>query len=352
MKLLIIHQRTELYEKMKAFCEASDKEYFRNLEIDYFQDNNAAMAENYEAYVQRTEHNGPAWIEPDQVFLEKVADADILMVEWGGVSKKVIDAAKKLKLVATIRSAPENIEVEYANSKGISVSISPSRLANAVADMTVGMMISECRGLLRRNLVYTKGEWVPEKYNDECHSTLSNLKIGLVGYGGIARVVSKRLVQGFGCEVVAYETITPEEIIRSDGVTPVDLETLCRTCDIISLHARHVEGQNDKMFGREQFKMMKPSAIFINTARAGLMDEDALIEALQKGWIRGAGLDVYSVEPLPKDSPLLQMDNVTLTPHSAGATGDIIKNSLKIINAELERFMLGQELQFTVSKRK
>lgn len=352
MKLLIIHQRTELYEQMKAFCASSDKECFRDLQIDYFQDTNSAMAENYEAYVQRTERNGPSWIEPDPVFLEKVADADILMVEWGGVSKRVIDAARKLKMIATIRSASENIEVEYANARGISVSISPSRLANAVADMTVGMMISESRGLLRRNLVYTKGEWVPEKYNDACYSTLSNLKIGLVGYGGIARVVSKRLVHGFGCEVFAYETITPEEIIRGDGVTPVDLETLCRTCDIISLHARHVAGQNDKMFGREQFRMMKPSAIFINTARAGLMDEEALIEALQKGWIRGAGLDVYSVEPLPKDSPLLQMDNVTLMPHSAGATGDIIKNSLKIINTELERFMLGQELRFTVSKRK
>lgn len=352
MKLLIIHQRSELYEKMSAFCRASDKPWFRDLEIDYYRDTNAAMAENYEAYVQRTEQNGPEWIEPDPIFLEKIADADIVMTEWGGISKRVIDAAKQLKLIVTIRSAPENIEVEYANARGIQVSISPSRLANAVADMTVGMMISETRGLLRRNLVYNKGEWVREKYDDASHSTLSNLKIGLVGYGGIARVVSRRLVQGFGCEVAAYETITPEAILREDGVTPVDLETLCRTCDIISMHARHVEGQNDNMITREHFRMMKPNAIFINTARAGLVDEEALIEALQKGWIRGAGLDVYSVEPISKDSPLLKMDNVTLMPHSAGATGDIIQNSLKIINTELERFMLGQELKFSVSRRK
>ena len=138
VKLLIIHQRTELYEKMKEFCAQSEKDCFRNLEIDYYRDTNAAMAENYEAYVQRTERSGPEWIEPDPLFLEKIADADIVMTEWGGISKRVIDAAKQLKMIATIRSAPENIEVEYANARGISVSISPSRLANAVADMTRG----------------------------------------------------------------------------------------------------------------------------------------------------------------------------------------------------------------------
>lgn len=102
------------------------------------------------------------------------------------------------------------------------------------------------------------------------------------------------------------------------------------------------------MFGKAQFDLMKPNAIFINTARAGLVDEEALIDALQSGKIRGAGLDVYSVEPLPLDSPLLQMDNVTLMPHSAGITNDIIQNSLKIITVEIERFLTGEKLAFLV----
>jgi len=130
-------------------------------------------------------------------------------------------------------------------------------------------------------------------------------------------------------------------------VTPVDYDELCRNCDIISLHARLVP-ETEKMFGKHQFDLMKPNAIFINTARAGLMDEEALVEALQSGHIRGAGLDVYTVEPLPLDSPLLKMDNVTLMPHSAGITNDIIKNSLKIINTEIERFLNGEKLKFTV----
>ncbi len=347
MKLLVVHPERELYEQMKEFCEKSHKAYFRELVVEYVKDTNMERTGTHEFYVQKMEHEGPEWIEPDQEVLDKITDADMVLTEWGGFSSKVIGAGKKLKMIATIRSGAENINVEYAKEHGISVSISPSRLANAVADMTIALMLSECRGLLRRNLRYTKGIWVDEKYDDESHSTLSNLKIGLVGYGGIARVVAKRLIQGFGCRVAAYEKITPPEVIKNDGVEPVDLETLCRSCDIISLHARLVP-ETEKMFGQEQFKMMKPNGIFINTARAGLMDEEALIEALETGRIRGAGLDVYTIEPLPLDSPLLGMDNVTLMPHSAGVTRDIIKNSLKIITTELERFLVGEELKFTL----
>ena len=349
MKILVVHRETELYERLKQLCENSEKKYFRDLKIVYARDTNAKRYGNFESYVQKMEKEGPEWIEPDQEVLDKIADADILLTEWGGISSRVIQAGKKLKLIATIRSGCENINTEYAKERGIPVSISPSRLANAVADMTIALMLSECRGILRRNLRSNHGEWVEEKYNDESHSALCNLRIGLVGYGGIAREVAKRLVKGFGSEVVAYETITPYEVLREDGVAPVSLEELCKTCDIVSLHARLVP-ETEKMFGKDQFALMKSNAIFINTARAGLMDEEALIEALQSGRIRGAGLDVYAQEPLPPDSPLLQMDNVTLMPHSAGITRDIIKNSLKIISTELERFLRGEELKFTVNR--
>ncbi len=348
MKVLVIHRRAELYERFRTFCEESEKTYFSNLEIDYAKDTNIIrLCDNFESYVQRMEHEGPEWTVPDQEVLEKIVDADIVLTEWGAISSKVIERGKKLKLIATIRSGCENINVKFAHSRNIAVSISPSRLANVVADMTVALMLSECRGILRRNLRYNHGVWVEEKYNDVSHAALSSLKIGLVGYGGIARTVAKRLVQGFGCDVMAYEKITPEAIIRGDGVKPVDYDTLCRTADIISIHARLVP-ETEKMFGKHQFDLMKPNAIFINTARAGLVDEEALIEALESKKIRGAGLDVYSVEPLPLESPLLRMDNVTLMPHSAGITNDIIINSLKIITQEVERFLTGEALQFIV----
>lgn len=348
MKLLVIHRKRELYERFCEFCNESEQQCFRDLIVDYAQDTNIKrLCDNFESYVQRMEHEGPEWTTPDDEVLEKIKDADILLTEWGAIGSKVIGVAQRLKMIATIRSGCENINVDYARSKGISVSISPSRLANSVADMTVALMLSECRGLLRRNLRYNAGKWVEEKYNDCCHAAMCNLKIGLVGYGGIARTVARRLVNGFGCEVFAYETITPREKLLSDGVIPLEYDELCRRCDIISIHARLVP-ETERMFGEKQFALMKPNAIFINTARAGLVDEEALIDALQSGKIRGAGLDVYSVEPLPLDSPLLQMDNVTLMPHSAGITNDIIQNSLKIITAEIERFLKGEKLEFVV----
>lgn len=329
MKVLVVHRADKLYQEFSGYCEKSTDHVFRNLIVEYAKDTNAARYGNFEKYVQRMEKDGPEWAQPDEEVLEKAADADIILTEWGAINSKVIDAGKKLKLIITIRSSVENISADYASEKGIKVVYCPSRLAEVVSDMTIAMMLSECRGIVRRNLIATGGQWIEEKYNDESHGALCNLKIGLLGYGGIAKAVARRLIHGFGCEQVsAFDSFVSEEDMKADGVKKSSLEEICRTCDIISLHLRYVP-ETENIIGVQQFDMMKPNAILINTARAGLVDENALIDALQKGKIRGAGLDVYKVEPLPLDSPLLKMDNVTLMPHSAGITNDLIKNSVK-----------------------
>ncbi|HIY18795.1 MAG TPA: 2-hydroxyacid dehydrogenase [Candidatus Blautia avistercoris] len=344
MKVLVVDRSPELEKEFRGFCKSSPIKEIRDLEIVYAKDTNVSRMPTFEEYVQRMEKEGPQWIVPDEEVLDKIQDADILLVQWGAVSKEIIEAGKHLKLIVTIRSGYENINTAYAKEKGIPVSFAPSRLADVVADMTVALALSECRGIVRRNLIATHGQWTEEKYNDASHGALGNLVVGIVGYGGIARTVTRRFRNGFGSRVLAYEKITPREILEKDGVEPVDLETLLKTADIITLHARLCE-ETKHMIGEEEFRQMKPNAVFINTARAGLVDEQALIKALQEGWIRGAGLDVYEKEPLPCDSPLLQMDNVTLMPHSAGITNDILKNSLKIIGSDLERFLTGKALE-------
>lgn len=330
MKVLIIHREKELFHQFVDYCNASKEPLFHELDVEYAKDTNAARFGNFEGYVQKMEKEGPEWTEPDIEVLEKVQSADAIFTEWGAISSKVIDAGKKLKFIATIRSACENINVSYAKSKGIEVLFCPSRLAEVVADMTIALMLSECRGIVRRNLVSTHGRWTEtDKYNDESHAALCNLKIGLVGYGGVARALAKRLIGGFGCEeVLAYDVYTPELIMRADGVIPSSLDRICKESDIISMHLRQ-NTETMSIMNAERFSMMKKNAIFINTARPGIVDEEALIDALRTGKIRGAGLDVYHQEPLPSDSPLLKMDNVTLMPHSAGITSDIIKNSIK-----------------------
>lgn len=342
MKVLVVDRFRDMADEFEKICQASELEMLKNLQIEYAKDTNIFRMNTFEEYVQKMEQEGPEWIMPDEEVLEKIRDADILLIQWGAVSTKIIDAAGQLKLILTIRSGCENINTQYAKSKGIAVSFAPSRLAEVVADMTVALALSECRGIVRRNLTATKGEWVEEKYNDASHAAISNLVVGIIGYGGIARTVAKRFVNGFGSRVIAYEKITPPEILKEDGVEAMELSDLLRTADIITIHARLCP-ETRHMIGAGEFAMMKPNAIFINTARAGLVDEQALIQALETKQIRGAGLDVYEKEPLPLDSPLLKMDNVTLMPHSAGITNDILKNSLKIIVAELERFLKGEE---------
>ncbi|WP_346906987.1 2-hydroxyacid dehydrogenase [Faecalicatena orotica] len=347
MKVLVVDRFSELADEFQAFCKKSDLKIFRDLEIDYAKDTNIFRMQTFEEYVQKMEDEGPEWTTPDEEVLNKIKDADVLLIQWGAISSKVIDAAENLKVIVTIRSGYENINIEYAKNRGIKVSFAPSRLAEVVADMTVALALSECRGIVRRNLIATKGEWVEEKYNDASHAAISNLVVGIVGYGGIARTVAKRFTKGFGSRVIAYEKITSPSILKEDSVEQVELPELLKTADIITMHARLCP-ETKHMIGADEFAMMKKNAIFINTARAGLVDERALIRALDSGQIRGAGLDVYEKEPLPYDSPLLKMDNVTLMPHSAGITNDILKNSLKIIVTEIERFLNGEPLKFQV----
>lgn len=347
MKVLVVDRFPDIAEEFKDFCQNSPQELFQNLKIEYAKDSNIFRMQSFEQYVQKMEKEGPEWTTPDEEVLEKIKDADILLIQWGAISTKVIDAAPRLKFIVTIRSGCENINTGYAKSKGIHVSFAPSRLAEVVADMTVALALSECRGIVRRNLIATKGEWVEEKYDDASHGALSNLVVGIVGYGGIARTVAKRFTKGFGSRVVAYEELTPPEVLKEDGVEQMPLSKLLQTADIITIHARLCP-ETKHMIAEKEFAMMKANAIFINTARAGLVDEKALIRALLTKQIRGAGLDVYEKEPLPLDSPLLALDNVTLMPHSAGITNDILTNSLKIIVTEMERFLKGEPLEFEI----
>ena len=155
MKMLVIDTNPALQNE---FLLPKNLSRLGNMEIDFALDTNVLRFENFQNYVEKMEKEGPEWITPDGEVMKKIVDADIVLVHWSGVSSKMIETANKLKLIATIRSGAEHINVKAAIQKGISVSISPSRLAEPVADMTFALMLSECRGLLRYNLRYNRGE--------------------------------------------------------------------------------------------------------------------------------------------------------------------------------------------------
>lgn len=301
-------------------------------------------------FVGKLERQGPeGWITIDPETARHLPGTDILLVHTSGVTAEMMDLAGTLKLILCFRSGADGINLQAAKERGIPVCNCPSRLGDPVADMTLALMLSECRGLTRCELQHLHGRWKPDDIRDASNAALCNLTVGLVGYGGIARKVAKRLIHGFGSRVLAYDPFTPADSIQADGAEAVSLQELLKSSDIVSLHVCLTE-ETRGMFGREQFEQMKQTAIFINTARGALVDEPALIDALKNGTIRSAGLDVFAREPLPQDSELLTLPNVTLTPHMSGVTTDIVPNTLEIARQELERFVQGKPLRFQVNR--
>ena len=308
-----------------------------DVEIRITDDKTLQQLPNPMEYIGKAEKVGVDWVEPAPEMLEQFADVDCVIVHWSPFNRKMIDAAPNLKFLGSMRSGFENLEKDYAESKGIVVKNCPGRLSDSVADLTVAMMLSQNKRLLRRNLLATGGEWTRDNAQEKSYRPLCMLTIGLVGFGIIGQAVARRLA-GFGATIQAFDPYVPAEVFAQCGVQNVDLDTLITTSDIISMHVRMTD-ENRGMIGKAEFAKMQPHTIFINTARAGLVDEEAMIEALQNKQILGAGLDVFSEEPLSKESPLLQMNNVTLTPHMGGDFPGMIQLSLGMIVSSLREYL-------------
>ena len=181
------------------------------------------------------------------------------------------------------------------------------------------------------------GRWTRDCPNREVIPELYDKTVGLVGYGAVARLLAGYL-QALGSQVIAYDPFVTGD---SAPAQMVDLDTLMRDSDVISLHAR-LSKETQHLLDERRLRLMKPTAVLVNTARSGLVDEQALVKVLQERAIMGAALDVFDVEPLPTDHPLLKLDNVTLVPHIAGSTIDAFRNSPKLLAGHLRRMLLGQ----------
>jgi D-3-phosphoglycerate dehydrogenase len=293
-------------------------------------------------FVLRIETEGAEWVEPDEEIMEKIKDAEVVVTHFSGVNSKMINAAEKLKLIGVMRSGVENVTIPAATARGIKVINCPGRVAEPVADFTVALLLAEVRNIVRINSALMKGDWGTFDNHDKANSALRNHTAGLIGFGIIGRKVATRLA-AFGAKVIAYDPYCSKEDAEKLNVELVEFEDLLKRSDYVLMHARLSEDTKNLM-GEKEFNLMKPSAIFVNTARAGLVDEKALIKALQEKKIRSAALDVFSQEPLPADHPLLSLNNVTLTPHRAGGTVDIKLNTVDIIIEQLDKYFAGEPL--------
>ena len=271
-----------------------------------------------------------------------VDDAEILVTQLAPMSGAMMDRLPRLRFIAVSRGGPVNIDMKAARERGIIVVNTPGRNASAVAEFTIGAIIAETRLITRGHDALRRGEWRGDLYRaDVTGRELSELTVGLIGYGAIGTRVAK-LLKPFGCRILVtdpYVQISASD--HNDGIAQVSLERLLAESDVVSLHAR-VTPETTHMINHGTLAKMKKGATLINTARGPLVDYDALYEALADGRLRGAMLETFGIEPVPADWPLLKLPNVTLTPHIAGASVKTITYAANTAAEEVRRYLAGE----------
>jgi D-3-phosphoglycerate dehydrogenase / 2-oxoglutarate reductase len=269
-------------------------------------------------------------------------EAEILVTQLAPLSASMMDRLPKLKFVAVSRGGPVNIDMKAASDRGITVVNTPGRNASAVAEFTIGAMLAETRNITKGHDALRKGEYRGDLYRaDVTGRELSEMTVGLIGYGEVGRRVVK-LLKAFGCRIVIsdpYVQLSADDL--RDGVVQVSLDALLAEADVISLHPR-VTAETKHMINASTLARMKPDATLINTARGPLVDYDALYATLAKGHLRGAMLETFAIEPVPPDWPLLQLPNVTLTPHIAGASVKTVTYAANMAADEVRRYLAGE----------
>lgn len=261
----------------------------------------------------------------EEKFCKLLKDCNYLIIGSHLLTEKAICQAKNLRLICKHGVGLDNIDLNMAKKYGITVTNTPGTNSNAVADLTMGLMLDVARRISYGAMEVKTGKWEKIIGYDIYGKTL-----GLVGFGAIARNVAKRAT-GFDMRVLAYDPFVKEKPINFEFVKLVDLEEILAESDFISIHVPLTE-QTRGLFGSDEFARMKKGSYIINTARGGIIDEHALYEAIKSKHIAGAGLDVTEKEP-PTGSLLLTLDNVTIVPHIGMYSKEAI-NAVSMICAE------------------
>lgn len=298
---------------------------------------------DYRSVARRIEEEGPDWVVYSEEYLKVIEDCEILVIMYNGVNKVLLDHAKNLKYIAVMRSGLENVDVEECKKRGIKVSNCPGKVSEPVSEMACTMILD-----MMRNVTAVNKNWKPgDGFQAVESSKLSyETTIGIVGFGIIGRKVAKKL-GGFDFNFIAYDPYAKKEDAEAMGVKLVELDELMSSADIITVHARLLPS-TENLIDEKEISLMKPTACLVNTARAGLVNEDALIRALKEKKIRGAALDVFKEEPLPDDHILHKLDNVVITPHMAGNAGDVMLLSVRMMMEEIIRYMSGEKLAYQI----
>lgn len=253
--------------------------------------------------------------------LRQVSNADAIMVREATVSRPMIEAMQQCRVIVRYGVGVDNIDSQAAKEKGIYVANVPDYGSEDVAEHALALLLAATRRIATRNRDVRDGQWgIGQR---EPMFRLAGKILGVVGFGRISRCFVQK-ASGFGFKrILVVDPLLTDEQASQAGVTRVNLDTLCREADFISLHAP-LTPDTHHLIGEAELAKMNPSAVLVNTSRGGLIDEQALINALLQKRIFAAGLDVFESEPLSAKSPLLQMDNTLCTDHTAWFTEESV----------------------------
>jgi D-3-phosphoglycerate dehydrogenase len=274
----------------------------------------------------------------ENAFIAAAHDCDALYAKGMKFTKRMIDGLENCKIIALGTVGSDYVDVEAATAKGIPVTNVPDTFIEEVADHAMMLLLSSWRRLVVQDRIVRDGRW-REGRPALNQPRLMGQTLGFIAFGHVARAVAMR-AKAFGFRMLAYDPFIEELVMSPYGVEPATLEEVLRNSDYVSMHAPDTESAR-KMLTEKHFKMMKPTAMFINTGRGPTVDEAALIKALQQGWIAGAGLDVLEVEPPHPDNPLLKMNNVILTAHVASASARFDPARKRRVGQEIAQVLRG-----------
>ncbi len=280
-----------------------------------------------------SEHQSQMW--------QQIRDAAGLFIRTGVVPRELIDLCSELEVIALHGVGVDQVDVAAATERGIYVTNVPGGNAVSVVELSFGLMLGLLRKIANADALMRLGRWEEAR---TVGRELAGKRLGLLGFGNIARKVAV-VAQAFGMEVVYWS----RSRVQTDLASYVGKEELFSSADVVSIHVPLTE-QTRGMVNRTLLSLLKPDAILINTARGAIVNEEHLIEALRKGSFAGAGLDVFATEPLAADSPLLELQNVLLTPHMAGSTEECLLRLARTAGEDIGRVLRGESPRHAVNR--
>ncbi|MDF2522412.1 MAG: Phosphoglycerate dehydrogenase [Clostridiales bacterium] len=282
----------------------------------------------------------------EEAIAKDVEDCDAMLVMLPKITSKILQAGKKLKVVAKHGVGFDNIDIETAAQQGIFVTNTPLANSLTVAELTVGFIISLARNIVRCDKEFKKGNF--RIMHQLKGIDLEGKTLGLIGVGRIGSLVAKKAALGLGMKVIGYDPyITQDKVIPEIRLVN-DWEYIFSNADFISVHLP-VTNNTRGIIAKKEFEMMKPTSFLINAARGEIVNETDLIEALKQGEIAGAGLDVMAKEPPEENNPLLNMDNVILTGHTGAATKEALDRMALHAAISIHEALSGQKPKWAVN---